>query len=73
VLGFKAETDSTDIRRAQELEKAEWFNLCDTLPLRTELGGKPDCVKDSPEDEYLVIGNSKKTERKKRLLDTYGL
>jgi len=34
MVGFRAETNSLEIKRSQELEKAEWFSLQEPLPLR---------------------------------------
>jgi len=34
MIGFRAEVRSTDIRKSQELERAEWFTIHKPLPLR---------------------------------------
>lgn len=34
MIGFKAETESDNIRKSMELERAAWFKLYDELPLR---------------------------------------
>lgn len=36
MIGFKAETNNTHIRKSRELEKATWFKVCDPLPLRPQ-------------------------------------
>jgi NAD+ diphosphatase len=34
MIGFKAYSENTNIKKSQELEKAEWFGLNDLLPTR---------------------------------------
>jgi NAD+ diphosphatase len=34
MIGFKAYSENTSIKKSQELEKAEWFRLNDLLPTR---------------------------------------
>lgn len=34
MIGIKAETNSADITKSQEIEKADWFRLSEPLPLR---------------------------------------
>jgi NAD+ diphosphatase len=34
MIGFKAYSENTSIKKSQELEKAEWFRLNDHLPVR---------------------------------------
>jgi len=36
IIGFKAETDRASITKSQELERADWFSLHDSLPLRPD-------------------------------------
>ena len=36
MIGFKAESETANIRKSQELEKAEWFRLDCGLPVRPE-------------------------------------
>jgi NAD+ diphosphatase len=36
MIAFKAETKNTSIKKSQELEDANWFDLCHPLPMRPE-------------------------------------
>jgi len=63
MIAFKAETKNTSIKKSQELEDANWFDLYHPLPMRPESIASKVIKHVFPKITYMKLKELKKPER----------